>query len=326
MDRLQSMRVYAHVADAGSFTAAANSLGWSTGAVSRTIADLETHLRTRLINRTTRRLALTSAGERYLERCRSILAEVDHAEEEASCARERPAGIVKIQSVASVGHHYVMPAISKYRESHPDVDVHLTLSQEAPDLYEGRCDVAVVLATSLPDSGAVSQHLGSTFSVLCASPAYLRSQPSLQQPRDLSAHACVMLQSSVFPSGQWLLEGPDSTEVINVHGSVQTNIADSLAVAIRKGMGVGALPLHAAIEGLRDGSLVRVLPDHTLNTMNIYALYPSRRYVDAKIKTWVQCLRTHLPEAISQDAELLLELRQGGTSAYGRVLQAGQVA
>jgi DNA-binding transcriptional LysR family regulator len=131
-----------------------------------------------------------------------------------------------------------------------------------------------------------------------------------------------MLQSSVFPSDKWLLDGADSTEVVNVRGSVQANIADSLAVAIRKGMGVGALPLHAAIEGLRDGSLVRVLPDHTLNTMNIYALYPSRRYVDAKIKTWVQCLRTHLPEAIRQDTELLLELRQGGTS----MPQAGQVA
>jgi DNA-binding transcriptional LysR family regulator len=213
-----------------------------------------------------------------------------------------------------------MPAISKYRERHPDVNVHLTLSQDAPDLYKGGCDVAVVLATSLPDSGAVSQQLGSTFSVLCASPAYLRSQPMPQQPRDLSAHACLTLQSSVFPSGEWLLEGPDLTEVVNVQGPVQANIADSLAVAIRKGMGVGALPLHAAIEGLRDGSLVRVLPDHTLNTMNIYALYPSRRYVDAKIKTWVQCLRTHLPEAISQDTKLLLELRQGGTSMYGRVL------
>jgi DNA-binding transcriptional LysR family regulator len=310
MDTLQNMRVFVRVVEAGSFTAAAQSLNSTTGAMSRAVSELEAHLRTRLMNRSTRRLALTTAGERYLTRCRQILADVDTAEEEASCAHERPTGALRMHSYASIGQHYVLPAISRYRALYPEVTVELTLSQRMPDLFEGSSDVSVVTASSLPNSDLVSLLLGSTYNILCASPAYLRSHGAPKQPRDLAHHECLILQTPAFPANDWLLEGPDGSEMMEVSGSVQVNIAESLVVAIREGMGIGMLPLYAAIDGLRDGSMVRVLPEHTLQKMNIYALYPSRKFIDAKTRTWVEFLRTHMPKIVARDEALLAEMGQ----------------
>lgn len=152
MDTLQNMRVFVRVVEAGSFTAAAQSLNTTTGAMSRAVSELEAHLRTRLLNRSTRRLALTTAGETYLKRCQQILADIDNAEEEASGAHERPSGVLRMHSFASIGQHYVLPAISRYRALYPEVAVELTLSQQLPDLFEGSADVAVVGASTLPNS------------------------------------------------------------------------------------------------------------------------------------------------------------------------------
>ena len=308
MDTLQNMRVFVRVVEAGSFTAAAHSLNSTTGAMSRAISELEAHLRTRLLNRSTRRLALTTAGERYLKRSLQILADVDTAEEEASCAHERPSGALRMHSFASIGQHYVLPAISRYRALYPEVTVELTLSQRMPDLFEGSSDVAVVGASSLPNSDLVSLLLGSTFSILCASPAYVRARGTPKEPRDLAHHECLILHTPAFPPHEWVLDGPNGSETMEINGPVQVNIAESLIVAIREGMGIGMVPLYAAIAGLRDGTLVRVLPQHTLQKMNIYALYPSRKFIDAKTRTWVEFLRAHLPKVIARDEALLAEV------------------
>ncbi|KVE23871.1 LysR family transcriptional regulator [Burkholderia singularis] len=305
MDTLQNMRVFARVVEAGSFTAAAQSLNSTTGAMSRAVSELEARLRTRLMNRSTRRLALTPAGERYLLRCRQILADVDQAEEEASRAHERPAGVLRMHSFASIGQHYVLPALTAYREQHPDVSVELTLSQRMPDLFDGTSDMAVVTAAALPDSELVSHLLGSTYNILCATPAYLRAHGAPCSPRDLARHACLTLCTPAFPSHEWQLEGPAGTETIKVEGPVQTNTAESLAVAIRSGIGIGMLPLYAAIEDLRRGMLVRVLPAYRLQKMNVYALYASRRFIDAKVRTWVDALRFHMPKMIARDEAVL---------------------
>ncbi len=308
MDTLQNMLAFTRVVDTGSFTAAAESLDSTTSVMSRAVSELEAHLRSRLMNRTTRRLSLTSAGERYLARCRQILSDVALAEEEASCARERPVGTLRMFSFASVGQHYILPAISRYREKYPDVKVELNLSQTKPDLFEGSSDVAVISASSLPDSELVSHQLGSTFNILCASPEYLRIRGVPRKPSDLTQHDCLMLQTPAFPTHEWLLEGPEGKEMIDVNGPIQVNIAESLVVAIRAGMGIGMLPVYAAVAGLQDGTLVRVLPNHKLRTMNLYAIYASRRYTDAKITTWVKFLLTHVPQLIARDEAIVARI------------------
>lgn len=215
-----------------------------------------------------------------------------------------------MHSFASIGQHYVLPAISRYRALYPEVTVELTLSQRMPDLFEGSADVAVVGASTLPNSDLVSLPLGTTFSILCASPAYVRAHGAPQQPGDLAHHECLILHTPAFPPHEWVLDGPNGSETMEVNGPVQVNIAESLIVAIHEGMGIGMVPLYAAITGLRDGTLVRVLPEYTLQKMNVYALYPSRKFIDAKTRMWVEFLRAHLPKVIARDEALLAEIGQ----------------
>ncbi|MDR5826203.1 LysR family transcriptional regulator [Caballeronia sp. LZ043] len=305
MDTLQSMRIFVRIVEAGTFTAAARSLMTSPGVLSRAMSDLEGHLRTRLLNRTTRRLVLTTAGEQYLKRCWQILADINDAEEEASGAREHPAGVLRMHSFASIGQQYVLPAISKYRALYPDVTVELVLSQRKTELFDGNSDVSIVTGAALPDSELVSHKLGATCSILCASPGYIQTHGAPRLPSDLANHDCLILTTPTAPTHEWVLEGPDGNVEMRVNGPVQVNIAESLAVAIREGSGIGMLPVYAAVEGLRNGSLVRVLPQYILHKSNVYALYPSRRYVDAKTKTWVDFFRAHLPSFIARDMALL---------------------
>lgn len=302
MDTLQNMRAFNCVADTGSFTAAAIQLDTTTANVSRAVSNLEAHLQTRLLNRTTRRIALTEAGKRYLLRCEQILAYVEEAEAEASDAHARPAGKLKVHAMTGIGMHYVIDAISRYRVNHPDVVFDLTLANRVPDLLDEGYDVSIVLASELPDSGFVSQRLGVTYSVLCAAPAYLAKHGVPQTPADLAKHECLRMVTPVTPLDKWIFESPAGQEMVTVNSApFQVNSADAMMVAIRAGMGISVLPIYSAIDGLRDGTLVRLLPDHRLQELNLYAIYPSRQYLDAKIKTWVEYLRGSLPDLLLAD-------------------------
>ena len=307
MDTIQSMRVFVRVVDAGSFTAAAEHLDTTTAFTSRAVSSLEAHLSTRLLNRTTRRIALTEAGARYLQRCEQILAYVDQAEAEAGEAHARPSGKLKVHAMTSFGQHYVVPMVGQYQQLYPDVHVELTLAQRMPDLLDEGYDVALVLATNLQDSGLVSQRLASAFSIVCASPAYLEKRGVPQKPADLVNHTCLQMITPVFPASQWQFSGPDGEEVVNLDGAppLQVNVAEALAVAVREGMGVGLLPLYSAISGLRSGELVWILPEYKSQEMSIYAMYPSRRYLDAKIRMWVELLREKLPATLAEDQTAL---------------------
>ncbi|MCL6688010.1 DNA-binding transcriptional regulator, LysR family [Pseudomonas citronellolis] len=302
MDTLQTMRAFVCVAETGSFTAAAQQLGTTTAYVSRAVANLETHLRARLLNRTTRRIALTEAGQRYLLRCEQILAYVEEAEAEAGDAHARPAGRLRVHSMTGIGQHYVIRAIAGYRQQHPEVSFELTMANRVPDLLDEGFDVAIVVATELPDSGLVSQRIGETYSILCASPSYIEARGAPRTPSDLVNHDCMRLVSPVLALDKWLFDGPNGQEMITVGPpTFQVNVGDAMTEAIRCGMGIGALPVYSALEGLEDGSLVRVLPHHKLQLLNVYALYPSRQYLDAKIKTWVGYLRENLPGVLQAD-------------------------
>jgi DNA-binding transcriptional LysR family regulator len=308
MDTLQNMRVFVRVVEAGSFTAAAQHLNTTTAYASRAVSDLEAHLRTRLLNRTTRRIALTEAGERYLQRCEQILAYVDQAEAEASDAHARPSGKLKVHSMTGFGQHYVVPMISRYQARYPSVQVELTLAQRVPDLLDEGFDVSVVLASDLPDSGLVSQRLGSAFSIACASPAYIEKHGTPHVLSYLVRHTCLQLVTPVLPTEKWIFEGPNGQETVSLGPSTFTvNVADAMAVAIREGMGLGVLPTSSALPLLRAGTIVRVLPQYTMQELNVCALYPSRQYLDAKIRTWVDFLRDELPATLAADAESLKE-------------------
>jgi DNA-binding transcriptional LysR family regulator len=306
MDILQSMRIFARVVEAGSFTKAARMMDITTANASRGVTDLEAHLKTRLLNRSTRRLALTEAGTRYFHHCLSILEHVELAEAEAADALVHASGRLRIHSMKSFGQNYVVPLMLRYMKKHPSVQMDLTLAQRVPDLLEEGFDVAILLAPELPDSDLVSQRLGTTYNIVCASPEYVALHGMPRVPRDLHKHTCLHLTTPVAPPDRWDLDGPSGTEVVMLPPSVFTvNVAEAMATAIKEGGGIGVLPVSEALGHMRAGTMVRVLPDYRHQENSVFALYASRRWVDAKISTWVSFLRDELPVQLATDESTL---------------------
>lgn len=306
MDLFQSMRVFVAVAQSGSFTAAAQLLSTTTTNVSKAVTALEARLHTRLINRTTRRLALTEAGVRYLQRCEKIIDDVRAAEEEAATAQTLPVGRLKIHAMAAVGNHYVIDAIARYREIYPTVTFDLTLTNRTPDLLEEGYDMSIVLARDLPDSGFIAQRLGVTYSILCASARYVEKRGLPQTPDALGEHECLRIVNTVMPVENWTLVSAQELSTVTIPLSpFHINTADGMTIAINKGMGIGIQPIASASMGLKAGTLVRVLPEYRLEELNLYAIYPSRKFVDAKIKTWVEFLKECIPQLLAADQDVV---------------------
>jgi DNA-binding transcriptional LysR family regulator len=251
-------------------------------------------------------MSLTEAGERYLQRCEQILSDIDMAEAEAAGARAHPSGRLRVHGTPSFGQHYLARLIARYSQRFPDVLIELVLAQRMPDMIEAGFDVSVVVAGALADSALVSQRIGTTHMILCASSQYASKRGVPASFEDLNQHTCLQLVLPDVPSGQWLFDGPDGEVFRHTRLTPLTvNVAEALAEAIREGMGIGPLPVSVALPGLRDGTLVRVLPRHRLRTHNIYALFASRMYLDAKIKTFVEFLREMVPLALAeQDREI----------------------
>ncbi|WP_052319362.1 LysR family transcriptional regulator [Burkholderia sp. A9] len=301
MDLIHSMRAFVRVIETGTFTRAAQTLELATGAVSRSVTELEAHLGVQLMIRSTRKLSLTEAGERFLPRAQKILAEIYSAKQDLITDHVDINGTLHIQSFASIAQHYILPAIASYRESHPKVNFELSLAQAMPDFYDGKTDMAVVAVHALPDSENFATKLGTTFSVLCASRSYVERHGEPKTPDELTNYDCLLLSIPTFAENQWLLEGPTGRVTKEVRGAVKVNIAESMTVAVREGLGIGMLPAHSVLDGLQDGSLVRILPDHVLQSKEIFAVFPSHRYMDKRTRKWLDFLKVRFQDALTAD-------------------------
>ena len=297
MDIFQAMRVFVRVVDTGSFTAAAQALGYSTAQTSRLLSELETSLQARLLQRSTRRLALTEVGTRYLERCRVILGEVEDANAEAGGAHLIPRGHLRVQSTTGIGIQLLAPLVAKYAELYPQVNVDLTLSQRQPDLLEEGHDVVITLSANLPDSELVGQQLGAIYSVISAAPSYLEKYGVPQTPDDLDNHRCLHLIDPLF-TDSWTFRDEKGEQLIRPREIFRVNVAEAMAQAAEAGLGVCLMPDYVAVGSYQRGSLVRLLPNYRLHEKSIYALYPSRRFLDAKVKTWVEFLKEEIPKTL----------------------------
>lgn len=302
MDLLNGMQVFARVVDTGSFAAAAEALEVSGAQVSRLIGELEKHLETRLLQRTTRRLSLTDSGERFLLRCRDILEDVREATAEASGAHLNPRGRLRVHCMSGLGV-LITPLIARYSEQYPDVSMELTLSQHNPDPLEEGHDVVISIAHSLPDSALVSQTIGQLFSVPCAAPGYLARHGVPEHPQQLMQHRRLHLQD--FQEDAWLFKGGEGEVAISPGDTFRTNVADAMVKATQEGMGISLLPFFSAGPALRDGSLVRLLPAYRLRERSIFAVYPSRRFLDAKVRTWVAFLQAQLPVLLAEQVKVI---------------------
>jgi DNA-binding transcriptional LysR family regulator len=302
MDLIESMRAFVRVVETGNFTAAANALHVTTAYTSRAVSELEAHLQTRLIYRTTRKLAITEAGQRFLARSRRILEDLEQAEVEARSSIGKPAGKLRIHSMYGFGSRYVVPMAARYMAQHPLVEVDLTLHQRMPDLLEEGLDTSLFLARTLKESNYISRCLGSLYSVLCASPAYVARHGAPKTLSELDYHTCLNLATPAGESETWVFEDHNGQEVYSPKTRFSVNVPEALAEALVCGMGVGVLPASTFARELAAGRLVRVLPEYRLDVRNIYAIYPSRQYLAAKIRSWVDFVSETLPILLADDA------------------------
>jgi DNA-binding transcriptional LysR family regulator len=297
MDLLNSLRVFVRVADAGSFTTAAQALDFSTAQVSRLVADLEQHVQARLLHRTTRRLSLTEAGERFLLRARQILDDMAEATAEARGAHLKPSGRLRLHCLNGLGV-LMTPLIARYCELYPDVVVELTLSQRNPDPLEDGHDVVISIAQELEDSQFVAQTVGRIFSMLCASPAYIALRGLPTHPEQLNQHSCLRMLDPLY-GDEWAFRDKQGEHSVVPGNTFQSNVPEAMVNASEAGMGISLLPFYTATRSLREGTLLRLLGDYRLRERNVYALYPSKRFLDAKVRTWVDFLKAELPGLFS---------------------------
>ena len=289
MDRLAAMQAFVHVVEAGSFVRAAEKLGASTSSTSRLIADLEAHLGARLLNRTTRKLSLTETGQAYYERCVQLLADLDEAEAMAGAAAAAPTGRLKLTCPYNLLAQPIGPALAEFNRRFPTVSFEVTVADRVIDLVEEGFDLAVRIGAPGGEQ-LVARRLGSTELVACAAPAYLARRGAPAVPEDLAAHS-VLTYAYVPSPFQWrLIDGSGRAHEVRVGGPLHANSGELLVAAAVAGMGIVFEPDFVVAPHLVRGELQRLLPEYSGPKLDVWAVYPSRRHLSAKVRAFVAFL------------------------------------
>ena len=289
MDRLTAIQVFAQVVESGSFAKAADRLGLSTSGASRQVAELEAHLQTRLLNRTTRRVSLTESGQQFYERAVQLMADLAEAEQEVSRAAVVPRGTIRLTTSVNFGVRPVGPAIAEFLERHPEVRFDVSLSDRVVDLVEEGFDLAIRIGPPGADN-LVARKLGETRLVPCAAPRYLEKRGAPRTPEDFAQHNCFTYEY-VSPRHVWRFRDRSGAErSVRVSGRLHSNNGDLLAEVAAQGGGIVFEPAFIVGPDVRAGRLVPLLQDFVPPPVPIYALYPSRKHLSAKVRRFVEFL------------------------------------
>jgi DNA-binding transcriptional LysR family regulator len=295
MDRLHSMRVFARVVEVGSFAAAARDLNLSPAVVTRLVADLEEHLGARLMNRTTRRLALTDTGEVYLERVKQILTEVEEAEVQAAAATSEPRGHLRVLAPPAFAVHQLAKHLPKFRAMYPKVTIELSVPGIVETVDEN-FDVSILTEGRRPlDGGFVARRLACSEVILCAAPDYLDAHGRPGHPNDLLRYDAMLptfLRELTFRAGAWGDDEPEGESVTLTlpTPSLSTVHTDTMYAAALAGLGITGLPSFVAEDALAEHALERVLPHWRMMTVRLYAGIPTRKHVPARTRVFVDYL------------------------------------
>jgi DNA-binding transcriptional LysR family regulator len=302
MDKLRAMETFVRIVEAGSLTAAAGLLDTSLTSVVRALATLEARLGTRLLNRTTRRIALTDEGRDYFERCRRVLAEIDDAENALSARQATPAGKLAITAPVMFGRLHVGPVVADFLAAHPAVHAELMLFDRVVDLLEEGMDVAIRIG-HLRDSSLVAVPLGTTRRVVCASPDYLTRNGEPARPADLAGHRCVRFLG-VAPGSEWeFSDGGAGSGVLRmaIKGALATNQVDAALDACVKGLGCGVFLDYQVRQPLAAGTLTRILQAYEPAPIPVHVVYPHSRLLSARVRSLVDWLVPRLRQRLSVD-------------------------
>lgn len=287
LDRFAAMQVFVEVARRGSFSASAEALAMSRAMVTRHVAALEQWLGVRLLQRTTRRVSLTEAGEQALRRCLPVLELVEDVRNEVVPADGILRGVLRLTCSTSFGAAQLAPTLADFLAQHPQLRIELLLEDRTTDLIDARIDLAIRI-TLEPDPGLVARRLADCASVLVASPAYLKAAGTPRRPADLAAHRC--LGHLHHGRASWQLTRAGRTETVRIALALGANEAVSLQAAALAGAGIAMLPLYLCAQALAAGTLRPVLPQWSLPPLAVQALYPSRRHIPHAVRVLLDFL------------------------------------
>jgi DNA-binding transcriptional LysR family regulator len=285
MDRIEAMQTFVTVADLQGFAPAARKLGLSPPAVTRLIASLEERLGTRLLQRTTRKVALTDAGARYLERARRILADIEEAELAAESERTRPTGRLVVSAPVGFGRLHVSPVMSAYLKRYPDVSGELRLEDRVVNLVEDGVDLAVRIG-QLPDSSLVARPVGEMRRIVVASPAYLKARGEPKTPEAISAHQIIQFGVSAL-TADWRFARDGEELRINIAPRFTSNVADAAIQHAIEGGGLTRVLAYQAADAIRRGRLKVVLERFELPALPVQIVYPTSRLLSAKVRAFI---------------------------------------
>jgi DNA-binding transcriptional LysR family regulator len=306
MDRLQSMRVFQRVVDEGGFAAAARALDMSPAGVTRLVSDLEEHLGVRLLQRTTRRLSLTHAGEAYLAKIRHILNDIDEAHATAQADTQEISGVLRILAPPVLATHVLAPVVAEFRLRYPKVLLDVFVDSPAVPPIED-FDLTLMGADANFDANVVARPIISSQGVICAAPSYIQRHGVPNTPAELANHHCLRIKLPGNRPRLWQLIRPgggagggDLTMDIAVEPAFLVNHSDTLLRATLDGAGISGQPLDLVASYLKSGQLTRILAPWITGRFTLYAALPSRKFMPARTRAFLELLTDQTRAAISE--------------------------
>ncbi len=283
---ISDLEIFSRVVTAGNMSAAGRELGLSPAVISKRIGHLEKRLGTRLFQRTTRQIRLTETGKGFFDRITDILAGIDEAEAFVSQCNKRPGGLLKVAAPSNFACAHLAPYLAAFMAEQPELEVELSVSDHPVDLVAEGFDVAIRVG-GLDDSSLVARKLAPCRRVLCAAPAYLEQAGIPQSLDDLYRFNCV----TTVESRIWRLEGPQGPVAIRVSGNLRTNSSEVVRAAILGGLGIGFRSVWDIASDLDDRRLSVLLPEYReVQGVGVYAVYPSRQFLPAKLRVFLDFL------------------------------------
>jgi DNA-binding transcriptional LysR family regulator len=301
MDRLECMEAFVASVDHGSLSRAAHALGRSITAISRAISSLEERLGATLLIRTTRALKLTDAGDRYLAVCRSVLAELNDAEQRVGSSVETPHGVLTVTAPVMFGTLHVRSIVAAYLSAYPDVRVRLVLLDRVVNILDEGVDAAVRIA-HLPDSALVATSVGTARRIVCASPAYLARYGNPTEPRALGEHRCISF-TALTPSETWTFgpgPGGGRAKQVKVEPVMTVNTAEAAIASALEGQGVVCALSYQVAAPLRAGTLTALLTRYEPSPLPVHLVSAARAATSAKVRAFVDLATPALRAALGE--------------------------
>lgn len=286
MTAISDLEIFARVANVGNMSAAGREMGLSPAVVSKRISHLEKRLGTRLFQRTTRQLTLTETGEGFFQRVTNILDGIEEAEAFVSRRNMAPSGTLKVSAPTSFSRMHITPYLSEFLNTYPELNLELNISDNYVDIVRTGLDAAIRIG-ELQDSSLVAKRLAPNRRIICATPGYLREAGEPKTIDELSKHRCL----SYIPQESWRLVGPDGPVNLKIQGAIRTNSSEVVRSSVISGLGIAFRSTWDIAEELKSGTLKHIMKDYSSSSrVAIYAVYPCREYVPAKLKVFVDFL------------------------------------